>query len=190
MIIVFDSFFFFIYSFISILLIWLINFLAVARFTYSIVSRLIRLISIIVFNVENDLLFVIELTKLLLSWIHFISMISRLSYDCLRIITFIINRFSIVIFSRTRQLYKNLLSMTSIKKWKCRAFSSKLLSVLNQHQNHESLQKVRSSKRYVWFVCILLRINAKYSSYWLNQLNKWRNRSARTDRDYSQRMNR
>jgi hypothetical protein len=114
MIIVFDSSFFFIYSSISVFLIWLIVFLA--RFTHSIVSRLIRLMSIIVFSAENDLLFVIESTELLLSWIHFISVISRLSYDCLRVITFIISRFSTVIFSRTRQSYKNLLSMTRIRR--------------------------------------------------------------------------
>jgi hypothetical protein len=124
---------FFIYSSvssISILLIWLIVFLIwlivfliwlivfLARFTHSIVSRLIRLISMIVFNAENDLIFVIESAELLLSWIHFISIISRFSYDCLRITTFIINRFSTVISSRTRQSYENLLSMTSIRKMK------------------------------------------------------------------------
>jgi hypothetical protein len=109
-------FFFFIYSSVSVFLIWLINSLVVARFTHSVVSRLIRLMSIIVFSAENDLLFVIESTELLLSWIHFISVISRLSYDCLRIITFIISRFSTVISRRTRQSYRDLLSMTSIRE--------------------------------------------------------------------------
>jgi hypothetical protein len=126
-IIVFDSFLFLIYSSISVFLIWLINFLAVARFTHSIVFRLIRLISMIVFSVENDLLFVIESTELLLSWIHFISVILRFSYDCLKIITFIINRFSTVIFSCTRQSYKNLLSMTSIKEMKTSSIFVKIV---------------------------------------------------------------
>jgi hypothetical protein len=112
----FDSSFFFIYSSISVSLIWLINSLAVDRFTHSIVSRLIRLMSIIVFSAENDLLFVIESTELLLSWIHFISVISRLSYDCLKIITFIINRFFTMMSRRTRQSYRDLLSMTSIRE--------------------------------------------------------------------------
>jgi hypothetical protein len=93
---------------------WLIVFLA--RFIHSIVFRLIRLMSIIVFNAENDLLFIIESTKLLLSWIHFISVISHFLYDCFRVITFIINRFSTVIFSRVKQSYKDLLSMTSIRE--------------------------------------------------------------------------
>ncbi len=115
---VFNSSFFFIYSFISVFLIWLINSLIVVRFTHLIVSRLIRWISMIIFNAENDLLFVIESTELLLSWIHFISMISRFSYNCFKIITFIINCFSTVIFNRTRQSYKNLLSITSIKEIK------------------------------------------------------------------------
>jgi hypothetical protein len=112
----FDSSFFFVYSCISVLLIWLINSLAIVCFTHSIVSRLIRLMSIIVFSAENDLLFVIESTKLLLSWIHFISIISCLSYDCLRIITFIINRFFTMMSRRTRQSYRDLLSMTSIRE--------------------------------------------------------------------------
>jgi hypothetical protein len=103
----------FIYSSISVFLIWLIVFLA--RFTHSVVSRLIRLMSIIVFSAENDLLFVIESTELLLSWIHFISMISRLSYDCLRIITSIINRFFTMMFRRIRQSYKNFEFVTSMK---------------------------------------------------------------------------
>jgi hypothetical protein len=112
----FDSFLFFIYSSISVFLIWLINSLTIVRFTHSIVFKFIRLMSIIVFSVENDLLFVIESTELLLSWIHFISVISRLLYDCLRIITFIINRFFTMMSRRTRQSYRDLLSMTSIRE--------------------------------------------------------------------------
>ncbi len=111
-----DSFFFFIYLSMSIILIWLTAFLAAARFTHLVLSRLIRLILMIVFSAENDLIFVMKSTRLLLSWIHFISMILRFSYDCFRIITLIINRFLIVVSSYTRQSYKNLLLITSIKR--------------------------------------------------------------------------
>ncbi len=88
--------------------------LAVARSTHSVISRSILLESMTVFSAEDGLFFVIESTGLLLPWIHFTSVISRLSYDCLRAITFTINRFSTVVPRRTRQSYRDLLSVAKI----------------------------------------------------------------------------
>jgi hypothetical protein len=81
--------------------------ISVFRFN-SIVSKLIRFWSIIVFSVEDDLILIIEFVELFWSWIYLISIISRLSYDWRRLMTSIIRRFSWVILSLIRQSYIDL----------------------------------------------------------------------------------
>ena len=80
---------------------WLIHFFwfSNARFsfdrsTHSVASRLILLLSIKIFRIDDVFVFVIESIGLLFSSIHRISVISRFLYDWRKFITSIISLFS------------------------------------------------------------------------------------------------
>jgi hypothetical protein len=84
----------------------------------SLMSMLIVLISINVFEIENALLLIIKSIKLLISCIHFIFVIFRRSYDCRRFIMFIMKRFFCVVSSLTKQSYNDFELMQYIKDMK------------------------------------------------------------------------
>jgi hypothetical protein len=86
---------------------------------HSLMFMLIVLMSINVFKVENTLLLIMKSIKLLTSCIHFIFVIFRRSYDCRRLMTFIMKRFFCVMSSFNKQLYNDFESIQSIKntKW-------------------------------------------------------------------------
>ncbi len=91
-----------------------------ARFTHSKLSSFMRLISMICFNADDALSsdLVIESAELFDSSIHFTSIISLRSYDCLRIITSIIRRFSTMMSSLIRQSYSDFESVARMRKMK------------------------------------------------------------------------
>jgi hypothetical protein len=79
---------------------------------------LIVLISINVFKVENALFLIIESIELLISCIYFIFVIFRRSYDCRRLMTFIMKRFFCVVSSFDKQSYNDFESVQNIKDTK------------------------------------------------------------------------
>jgi hypothetical protein len=88
------------------------------RSIHSLVFILIMLISINVFRIEDALLLIIKSIELLTSCIHFIFVIFRRSYDCRRLMTFIMKRFFCVVSSFIRQSYNDFESVQSIKDTK------------------------------------------------------------------------
>jgi hypothetical protein len=92
--------------------------LSVDRSTHSLMFILIVLISINVFKIENALLLIIKSIELLISCIHFISVIFRRSYDCRKFMTFIMKRFFCVVSNFIRQSYNDFESVQSIKDTK------------------------------------------------------------------------
>jgi hypothetical protein len=85
------------------------------RLTHSLMFMLIVLILINVFKIVNALLLIMKSIELLMSCIHFISVIFRRSYDCRKLMTSIMRRFFWVISSLTRQSYNDLKSMHNTK---------------------------------------------------------------------------
>jgi hypothetical protein len=85
---------------------------------HSLMFILIVLILINVFKIENALLLIIELIELLISCIHFISVIFRRSYDCWRFTTFIMKRFLCVVSNFIKQSYNDFESIQNIKNIK------------------------------------------------------------------------
>jgi hypothetical protein len=79
---------------------------------------LIVLKSINVFKIENVLLLIMKSIELLMSCIHFTSMIFRRSYDCCKFMTSIMSRFFYVVSSLIRQSYNDFNSMQSMKDTK------------------------------------------------------------------------
>jgi hypothetical protein len=110
-------------------------------------------------------------------------------YDCLRVITFIISRFSNIVFSCIRQSYKILLSMTSIKRTRTSSMFVRVAFNIEQHQIHKSSRKVQAQEHCVSFSRISLRINVIYLRE-LHLWNKWRDQSVTSNHDYSRKMNR
>ncbi len=89
--------------------------LFVDRSIHSLMFILIVLISINVFKIENALILIIESIELLISCIHFISVIFRRSYDCRKLMTFIMRRFFCILSSFIKQSYNDFDSIQSIK---------------------------------------------------------------------------
>jgi hypothetical protein len=85
------------------------------RSIYSLMFMLIVLISINVFRIVNALFLIMKSIELLMSCIHFISVIFRRSYDCLKFMTSIMRRFFWVVSSLTRQSYNDLKSVHNTK---------------------------------------------------------------------------
>jgi hypothetical protein len=85
---------------------------------HSLMFILIVLISINVFKIEDALLLIIKSIELLISCIHFIFVIFRRSYDCRKLMTFIIKRFFCVVSSFIKQSYNDFESIQSIRDTK------------------------------------------------------------------------
>jgi hypothetical protein len=102
----------------SILSIWItLSFLIVLSstlFTHAVVFRSMIFVSISFVKVWHELLLIITSTEFVFSSIHRIFVIFLRSYDWRRHIKSIINRFSDVISSLTRQLYSDLESVSNI----------------------------------------------------------------------------
>jgi hypothetical protein len=79
---------------------------------------LIVLMFINVFKIENIVFLIMKSSELLMSCIHFTSMIFRRSYDCRKLMTFIMNRFFCVVSSLIRQSYNDFESMHNTKDTK------------------------------------------------------------------------
>jgi hypothetical protein len=77
------------------------------RSIHSLMFMLIVLMSINVFKIENVLLLIMKSIELLMSCIHFISMIFWRSYDYRKFMTSIMNRFFCVISSLIKQSYND-----------------------------------------------------------------------------------
>ncbi len=88
------------------------------RSNHSLMFMLIVLISINVFRIENVLLLIMKSIELLMSCIHFISMIFRRSYNCRKLMTSIINRFFCVVSTLMKQSYNDFESVQNIKRTK------------------------------------------------------------------------
>jgi hypothetical protein len=89
--------------------------LSADRSIHSLMFILIVLISINVFKIVNALLLIIKSIELLTSCIHFIFVIFRRSYDCRRLMTFIMKRFFCVVSSFIRQSYNDFESIQNIR---------------------------------------------------------------------------
>ena len=91
---------------------WFLNvWFSFDRSTHLIALRLILLLLIKIFKIDDAFVFVIELIGLLFLSIHLISIISRFLYDWQKFMTSIINHFLYVVFNFTKYSYKNLKSV-------------------------------------------------------------------------------
>ncbi len=89
--------------------------LLIERSIHSMMFMLIVLMSINVFKIVNVLLLIMKSIELLISCIHLIFVIFRRSYDCRKLMTSIMRRFSWVVSSLTRQSYNDFESVHSTK---------------------------------------------------------------------------
>jgi hypothetical protein len=156
-----DHFWSFLFSIVSIShYLWFSLF--VARSIHSVISRLMLFVSITAFNVDDVFVLIMKSIELLLSWIHLISIISRLSYDWRRLwhqsSDVFLELFSVWLNNRIETLNR----CKELEECWFRIFFSTFSWSRSQCRNYESFHTTRRSARFESLVCIWWMINVWY----------------------------
>ncbi len=122
---------------------------------------LIVLMSINVFKIENAFFLIMKSIKLLISCIHFIFVIFRRSYDCRKLMTFIMKRFFCVISNFTRQSYNDFESMQILKIRNDRKSQTTLYWKQHRDRNRELMHTIQLREHFELRVCIWRTINER-----------------------------
>jgi hypothetical protein len=129
--------------------------------THLLMFMLIVLMSINILKIENVLILIMKLIKLLITCIHSILMIFRRLYDYCKFMTSIMNRFFCVASNLIKQSYNDFESVQNTKKRNDRECWTTSLWELFRHQNHEKMHITSLRERFESRVCIWSTINER-----------------------------